>query len=364
MSVLLDELRAAPPSELGAAFERHVLTTFGHEPTAWSDAWPRVYERLSDGLTVDRDVALRGQASGGWGDDESRLVATLAFGQRTFLSAVPLLRTYGGTPGPVLDLGSGSGAAALAATVCGAPRVTLVDADSRTVDCGARLISSSGSPVDTLVGDLMDARIASDIVWVLAAFSLNEVLVRRPALDGRLGGLLESWASGGRRVLVLEPGTHDASRRLQRARDALGDRTRVLGPCTHAALCPMLQAGERDWCHLTRPSSLGPVARRILRTAGRDDSATHLSWLALGPGSLRSGESRVLDVRGAGKGKSRFLVCDAEGLRDLTTLTRHRSALTDLEPGAVVRIPADALEARGDGLRVSAPDRVGVVRPL
>lgn len=72
----------------------------------------------------------------------------------------------------------------------------------------------------------------------------------------------------------------------------------------------------------------------------------------------------MLDVRGAGKGKSRFLVCDAEGLRDLTTLTRHRSALTDLEPGAVVRIPADALEARGDGLRVSAPDRVGVVRPL
>lgn len=364
MTVALEALREAPPSELGAAFERHVLATFGHDTPAWSDTWPRVYERLSDGLTVDRDAALRAQASGAWGDDESRLVATLAFGQRTFLSAVPLLRAYGGTPGAVLDLGSGSGAAALAATVCGAPRVTLVDADAKTVGWGARLVSGSGAAVDTVVGDLMDARIASDITWVLAAFSLNEVLVRRPALDARLGQLLESWAARGARVLVLEPGTHEASRRLQRARDALTDRSRILGPCTHGGPCPMLQAGDRDWCHLTRPSSLGPIARRILRSAGRDDSATHFSWLALGPGGLPPGQSRVLDVRAAGKGKSRFLVCDAQGLRDLTTLTRHRSALTDLAAGAVVSIPADALEARGDGLRVSSPDRVEVVRSL
>jgi hypothetical protein len=364
MSVVLDTLREAPPSELGAAFERHVLTTFGLEPMTWSDTWPSVYERLSDGLTVDRDVALRGKASGGWGDDEARLVATLAFGQRTFLSAVPLLRTYGGLPGPVIDLGSGSGAAALAATVCGAPRVTLVDADAKTVRWGARLVAGSGALVDAVVGDLVGAPIASDVVWVLAAFSLNEVLVRRPALDGRLGALLEGWMASGRRVLVLEPGTHEASRRLQRARDSLTDRTRILGPCTHAALCPMLKAGERDWCHLTRPSWLGPIARRILRMTGRDDSATHLSWLALGPGSQPPGESRVLDMRTAGKGKSRFLVCDAGGLRELTALTRHRSPLTDLEPGAVVRIPGDALEVRGDGLRVSAPDRVDVVRSV
>lgn len=364
MTAFIDAISVASSSELGAIFERHVLATFGFEATAWSDTWPRTFERLSDGLTVDRVWALRAQVSGAWGDDEARLVATLAFGQRTFLSALALLRGYGGEPGPVLDLGSGSGAAGLAATACGARRVTLLDADAETVAWGARLVAGPGVEVVSQVGDLLAAPIADDIRWVVAAFSLNEVVARRPSVDGRLGEILSGWLAPGRRVLVLEPGTHEAARRLQRARDGLYDRHKVLGPCTHALPCPMLRAGERDWCHLTRPSLLGPLARRIIRTAGRDDTASHLSWLALGDGHGAAGESRVLDARASGKGKVRLLACDGQGLRELTVLTRHDTPMASVEPGAVIRVPVEALEVKGDGARVARPELTQVVRPL
>jgi hypothetical protein len=126
----------------------------------------------------------------------------------------------------------------------------------------------------------------------------------------------------------------------------------------------MLRANDRDWCHLTRPSLLGPIARRIMRTAGRDDTTSHLSWLALGDSGHIRGESRVLDASPLGKGKLRLLTCDDHGLRQLTVLTRHEAALTSVASGAVLHVPTEALEARGDGLRVAHPELTQVLRRL
>jgi hypothetical protein len=62
--------------------------------------------------------------------------------------------------------------------------------------------------------------------------------------------LLEALV-GAERVIWVEAGTHEVSRRLSVMRDALIARGfRAVAPCTHGGVCPVLAPGnERHWCH-------------------------------------------------------------------------------------------------------------------
>ncbi len=61
---------------------------------------------------------------------------------------------------------------------------------------------------------------------------------------------LPEWVQACDGLLIVEPSTKDDARRLQAVRgDLLASGWHVWGPCTHAAPCPLLTHGERDWCH-------------------------------------------------------------------------------------------------------------------
>ena len=56
-------------------------------------------------------------------------------------------------------------------------------------------------------------------------------------------------------VILVEPGTHEVSRRLITLRERLRGEFNVVAPCTHQAMCGMLAPGnERHWCHHFAPS--------------------------------------------------------------------------------------------------------------
>lgn len=354
-------LRSAPADQLGEAYERFVLDVLGvaDVPVA---RWAEVYAETSRGLTSDRADALGEAASGLWGGADHRAVAAIVFGQRTLLTVLPILRAYPLPAGPVCDLGSGSGAAALAATICGATDVTLVDLGADALTLARALLGRLGVDATVHTADLVGHR-----PWggsVLAAHSLNEL--DREDDASRLVG---DWLRGGvERVVLVEPGTHEGGRRIQRVREAVRRGCSVLAPCTHDSTCP-LGGRPRDWCHFEQRAGLGPLATELLRRTGRRFDRTAFSWLVVDaqPASARGeSEARLLSVRGVGKGKCGATACAATGIRTLTELTRRGTAtvLGRLESANVVRLIDEHLAARGDGDRVLAPEAVKLVRAL
>jgi hypothetical protein len=361
VSVDLWSFRSVPADRWGEAYERLVLDVLGVTAVP-TDRWAEVYAETSRGLTSERDEALTASASGLWGDSDHRAVAALVFGQRTFLTMMPILTAYPLPPGPVFDLGSGSGAAALAATICGASDVTLVDVSAEALGLGRALLGRMGVAATVHAQDLRAYRPRGGSV--LAAHCLNE-------LEGqtRASQLVGEWLGGGvERVVLVEPGTHEGGRGVQRIRDSVAARHAVLGPCTHGSPCP-LESRPRDWCHFEQPAGLGPVATSLLRLTGRRVDRRAFSWLVVDTARARGrveAEARLLSVRDLGKGKLGATVCTSGGLRTLTELTRGQAApvLAGLESGNVVRLAEDLLVRRGDGERVLSPEAVKRSRTL
>lgn len=67
-------------------------------------------------------------------------------------------------------------------------------------------------------------------------------------LDERGFAQLESLIARSRRVLIVEPGNREVSRRLSELRDRLLDDFAIVAPCPHMSKCPSLHE-DNDWCH-------------------------------------------------------------------------------------------------------------------
>ena len=126
-------------------------------------------------------------------------------------------------------------------------------------------------------------------------------------------------------VLWVEPGTHEASRKLGAIRDDLRNRFHLLAPCTHGNACPILMAGnERHWCHHFAPPPSGIFADsdwvKFGQRAGIDLRSLPYSFLALDrrpDASAAAGLSRVIGRPEHFKAYARLLNCDATGLAEL-----------------------------------------------
>ena len=87
-------------------------------------------------------------------------------------------------------------------------------------------------------------------------------------------------------IIWIEPGTHDASRKLISARERLLDEFNVVSPCTHKTACGMLSPGnERHWCHhfASPPPEVFTDSNwvRFGKLAGIDLRSLPLSYLVL-----------------------------------------------------------------------------------
>jgi ribosomal protein RSM22 (predicted rRNA methylase) len=173
-------------------------------------------------------------------------------------------------PRTLADFGSGTGAAAWAATDVwpAVENVTLLEQSAAAIEFGSRIMASSDSAVlksaawrswrlTSIESDAVTADIA------IAAYVLGELT--EPQQATLLSMLMKSAPA----VVVVEPGTPAGYARIIRAREALirGGFT-IAAPCPHELGCPMLERG--DWCHF---------AERLERSrAHRIAKASELSY--------------------------------------------------------------------------------------
>jgi ribosomal protein RSM22 (predicted rRNA methylase) len=261
-------------------------------------------------------------------------------------------------PDRAVDLGSGTGAAALVLALAGTSELRLVDRDPLALELARRLLSRLTRPprVSTLAADLRQVgALAQDGATLVSAFTLGELWPDEG--EGALAWL-EALAAGAPRALLLDAGDRRRARGLQGLREqALAAGWHLRGPCPHADRCPAFER-RRDWCHVLAPRLLSPRLERFALFVGRDPAHVAFTWLDLvrdAPPRPQEGVLVIGEPRKE-KGRVRLPVCGPEGLRFLQALRRDREAYEDLlaaERGERLA-PKDA-EQRGNTAHLAEP---------
>lgn len=337
---------AGSPSDLVAPAQAVIEQLLDEERPGWASdgALVRVARALSEGFT---------------GEEPSRTPeatldvahAYLAYFAPRTLAAVASALAFADVPERIVDVGAGTGAAALVFAVAGAREILLVDHDPRALERARVLLEQLPSDkrprrVQTLVVDL-DA--PSALPWedaaIVSAFTLGELRPKGDEGDERalLDGLL-TLAPSTPRLFLVDAGDRRRARRVQELRGlALERGWHVRAPCPHEGPCPALER-RRDWCHLRAQRRLSERLARFAEAVGRDPHELSFSFVDLVREEVPREDRQVLVIGEPRreKGRARLPVCGPEGLRFLQALKRDREAhdaLLALERGAVLQDP-------------------------
>ena len=239
------------------------------------------------------------------------------------------LKLRGWTPpeGAVLDWGCGTGVAGR--------RV----ADAWPQQVQSLILSDRSSPAQNFAAARARAVLPGLPVHGATADATPELLVLSHVINELTEEALERLlvlAARAQAVLWVEPGTHDASRKLIAARERLLARFRVIAPCTHAAGCGMLTPGnERHWCHhfarVPGYVHTDPGWGRFAQALEIDLSSVPFSFLVLdrrpAVANPDSREARVIGVPRHYKGYAKALSCQAGGVNELVLQKRDAPEL-------------------------------------
>jgi hypothetical protein len=296
--------------------------------------WPGL-ERLREAFLEGRS----GQADY-WTDERALASYDLTFAARIGWKwdfVLGELRKRGWSPpaGRVFDWGCGTGVAGRIFLhhfgAVAVREVALWDRSKRAVDfAAARLreeqpgvvVNSHGEQQQRGQGQALSLQQPGTL---LVSHVITELSPRQ--LDELVEGAALATA-----VVWVEPGTHEASRRLIGVRERLREQFTIKGPCTHQAVCGLLAAGqERHWCHQFAPSpaEIHQDANwsRFARLMGVDLRSLPLSFLVLDKrveaAALPAGAVRIIGRPRVHKADAQLFGCDASGVRDRRLLKRH-----------------------------------------
>lgn len=275
----------------------------------------------------------------------------------------------------VLDLGAGLGTTTLSlaryahlAGLASKLVVRAVDVDAAALAIAAKVAPGlegfAAIELETRTSDLRKTAAAPSGPWdlVLLGLALNELGEDAAERAALLGSLVGALAEDGL-VVVIEPALRETSRALMAVRDlvAAGGLATIEAPCLGRGPCPMLAAGERDWCHVELPGELAESVAAIAREAGlRDDAPTYarlaLSRPTRAAAAVPAGALRLVSAPLGSKGRTELHACGASGSVRLVELDRDARgrphALGSLRRGALVTV--EGATPKGDGLRVGA----------
>jgi ribosomal protein RSM22 (predicted rRNA methylase) len=234
-------------------------------------------------------------------------------------------------PVTLLDIGAGPGSAAIAALTAfpGLRRLTLVERNRPFLTLAGQLLKplAEGRTLDVIEADIGQPPALPHADLVTAGYVLTEL---GEAQARRLALVL--WELAGGALVITEPGTPEAFRRLRTIRDDLiAAGAQVAAPCTHHARCPM---AETDWCRV--PIRV-PRSRdhRLLKGGQLGHEDEPVAYLALRRvPAVRVAESRVVGPPRVSKGDISMPVCDENGVRVLTARRRDREMFKALSRAA------------------------------
>lgn len=219
----------------------------------------------------------------------------------------------GWRPRSLLDVGSGPGIAAWAATTIwpGLQRVVLVEAEAEMVALGKRL----GPPGAEWVHADLDA-LPGTFDLVLAGYVLNEVAPER--LEHALATL---WRATADTLVAVEPGTPSGYGRVLALRAAVvaaGGFT--LAPCPHDDPCPL---EPPDWCHFSARLQRGE-AHRAVKAVSRGFEDEKYSYVALGREPAPRAEARIIRQPQIRPGHVLLQLSTRAGIERVTVSKRDR----------------------------------------
>lgn len=330
--------------------------------------------RLSEGLTRGRRLV-----GAGYLDDPSLLGAYLLyFWPVSYAQAREVLGEVPGRPRTALDLASGPGPMAMAAFDAGASEVIAVDRSARALQLAGDLGSRIGRGLATRAWDPLhgDALPGGGQAWSLitVGHAINELwaespdrLSRRAKLCIELLGRLRRGGS----LVIVEPALRTTTRELLALRDRLVDAGYALrAPCLFRGHCPALER-EVDWCHAERSWAPPPALAEIIASAGLHKEALKMAYLVVAPRGEAWPEPppgrlfRVVSERFLGHSRERFIGCGPEGrvpiARGENAKTLENEAFSSLGRGDVFSLEGAEPAQEGNGVRVTAATRVGVV---
>lgn len=374
-----------PLDRLGALVERYVETHY--TPPKRRGRPPAVAHRddllrLWQGFTVERGERERGYLS----DPGTRaayllyytpttaatVAAALALGERQGWS---LRSPTDEQPLRVLDVGAGGLGASMGLALYlerkqGAPvgpglAVRAIDATPRVLADGQAVLEAfaPGVAVQTSKADLRDA-LALDRAGlqrydvILVANVINEL----PPLRGDdappglrlVQRLLERHLAPGGVLVVIDPATRPASRRLIDVREHLrlaGALAQPVGPCCHTGPCPL--QSPKDWCFFSMPWSRPDVVVACDEATGHARLTLDASWLLLRGAADASQPAHAYRVIGGpmrADALVRRYLCGAEGR--VVALAHELGAPAWIARGGrgeAIDLPADAVSSQGRG---------------
>jgi len=156
-------------------------------------------------------------------------------------------------------------------------------------------------------------------------------------------------------VIIIDPALRWTTRNLMKARDLLlahasaiplrpsadegrrpeqacAPRYSVMAPCLHAGPCPMLAAGDRDWCHMYISWKRPTVIEQIDRFIGNRKDYLKFSYLILTNHKSRIANHdlfRVVSAPMRSKGKIEILLCNERGLIKAVRFDKDSSESND-----------------------------------
>jgi ribosomal protein RSM22 (predicted rRNA methylase) len=173
-----------------------------------------------------------------------RLPATYAAVHAALAHTVEMVPEF--KPQSILDIGCGPGTAAWAAleTWPSVMKATLIDRNPRLLDLARELGGSQRTGIDFVQGEMAKSVAASPSAdVVMASYALTEIPVA--GLNRILSAL---WDRAQKMLVIVEPGTVTGFQRILTYRDALlAQGARIIAPCSHESLCPLVD--KERWCH-------------------------------------------------------------------------------------------------------------------
>jgi len=278
----------------------------------------------------------------------------------------------------VLDLGAGLGT-----TTFGFARLArmlgtydALDVDAVDLDAGVlERMRALATPDDDLVPitlrthastleSFLEAGRGSEYDLILVGLALNELASDPERRFGLVQKAISRLSNDGC-LVVIEPALHETTRALMALRDRLvAARHEVAVPCTHRCACPMIAAGDRDWCHFELDLALPPPEAAVADAVGLRDERLTFSPLVVTKRRTDTVPLHRLVSRPLGsKGKTEAFACGGETLVRLRELDRDArgGGLSSLRRGTLVRL--DPAGSTKEALRLGRDAALDVVVP-
>lgn len=282
-------------------------------------------EALAEGFARPVLAAAAAELSAAYRDGRLPPLATPAATAAYALTRMPaslgaLMAAWREIPAPVrsvLDLGSGTGAAAWAAdTLWGdsRPEVTLLEANPAMRALGERLDVPGAR---WRGGDFRNLAGCAPHELVSFSYSLGE-LPGREALEV----LERAWPLAARALCVVEPGTPRGSAFILRVRQKLIDLgARIASPCPHQDACPLQTP---DWCHFAVRVERTRM-HRLLKGGDLGYEDEKFAYIIATRETPAGPRARILRHPWQDKGAIRLELCTPAGLVSRTVTRREKT---------------------------------------